>query len=58
MTKNQVIVLISVLLSVAAALGATLLILKYLKKKKEKAIAPANLAFENDFSDDFDFVTE
>ncbi len=50
MKKSQVIVLISVILSVAAAVTATLLILKHLKKKA--AIAPANLAFENDFTDE------
>ena len=50
MKKSQVIVLISVILSVAAAVTATILILKHLKKKA--AIAPANLAFENDFEDD------
>jgi hypothetical protein len=55
MKKNQIIILISVLLSVAAAVTATILVLKHLKKKA--AIAPANLAFENDFSDE-DFEEE
>ncbi len=50
MKKNQVIILISVILSVAAAVTATILVLKHLKKNA--AIAPANLAFENDFTDE------
>ena len=50
MKKSQVIVLISVILSVAAAVTATILVLKHLKKKA--AITPANLAFENDFTED------
>lgn len=51
MKKNQIIILVSVLLSVAAAVTATILVLKHIAKKKA-AIAPANLAFENDFTDE------
>ncbi len=51
MKKNQIIVLVSVLLSVAAAVSATVLILRRVRRKNAE-IAPANLAFENDFSED------
>ena len=53
MKKSQVVVLVSVILSVAAAVAATIWILKHIKKKN--SIAPADLAFENDF-DDFDDI--
>ena len=53
MKKNQIIILISVILSVAAAVTATLLVLKHLAKKRAE-IAPANLAFENDFTEEED----
>lgn len=53
MKKNHIIILVSVLLSVAAAVTATILVLKHVAKKRA-AIAPADLAFENDFSDDED----
>lgn len=51
MKKNQIIILVSVLLSVAAAVTATILILKHIAKKRAE-IAPANLAFENDFTEE------
>ncbi len=51
MKKNRIIVLVSVLLSVTAAVTATILVLKHIAKKKA-AIAPANLAFENDFTEE------
>jgi hypothetical protein len=51
MKKNQIIVLVSVLLSVAAAVTATILILKHIAKKRAE-IAPTNLAFENDFTEE------
>ena len=51
MKKNQIIILVSVILSVAAAVTATILILKHIQKKKA-AITPANLAFENDFTEE------
>lgn len=51
MKKNQIIILVSVLLSVAAAVTATILVLKHIAKKKA-AIAPTNLAFETDFTED------
>jgi len=57
MKKNQIIILVSVLLSVAAAVTATILVLKHIAKKKA-AIAPANLAFENDFTDEEEETVE
>jgi len=51
MKKNQIVILISVLTSVAAAALATMLILKRLKRKNHE-IAPATLPFANDFSED------
>ncbi len=51
MKKNQIIILVSVLLSVAAAVTATILVLKHIAKKKA-SIAPANLAFETDFTEE------
>ena len=51
MKKSHVVILISVVLNVAAAVAATVLILKHLKKKNAE-IAPANLAFETDFSEE------
>lgn len=51
MKKSQIIILVSVVLSVAAAVTATLLILRHLKKKRAE-IAPASLAFETDFTEE------
>lgn len=51
MKKSHIIILVSVLLSVAAAVTATVLILKHIAKKRA-AITPADLAFENDFLDE------
>ncbi len=51
MKKNQIIILVSVLLSVAAAVTATVLILKHVAKKRA-AIAPADLSFETDFTEE------
>ena len=51
MKKSQIIILVSVLLSVAAAVTATMLLLKHFSRKKA-LIAPADLTFENDFSDE------
>ena len=55
MKKNQIIILVSVLLSVAAAVTTVILVMKHIAKKK--AIAPTNLAFETDFTED-EFETE
>lgn len=49
--KNQIIVLVSVIVGVAAAVAAVILVLKHLEKKKAE-IAPANLAFETDFTEE------
>ncbi len=51
MKKNQIIVLVSVIVGVAAAVAAVILVLKHLEKKKAE-IAPANLAFETDFTEE------
>ncbi len=51
MKKNQIIILVSVLLCVAAAVTPTILVLKHIAKKRA-LIAPTNLAFENDFTED------
>ena len=51
MKKNQIIVLVSVIVGVAAAVAAVLLVLRHLEKKKAQ-IAPANLSFETDFSEE------
>ena len=51
MKKNQIIVLISVILGIAAIAAATILIIKHIKKKKAE-IAPANLSFETDFTEE------
>lgn len=51
MKKNQIIVLVSVILAVAAAVATVLLVLKHLEKKKAQ-IAPANLSFETDFTEE------
>ncbi len=50
MKKSHIIILVSILLSVAAAVTAAVLVLKHLKKKD--AIAPANLSFETDFTEE------
>ncbi len=50
MKKSHIIILVSVILSVAAAVTATILILRRLKKKA--LITPANLAFETDFTEE------
>jgi len=47
--KNQIIILVSVIVGVAAAVTAVILVLKHLEKKKAQ-IAPASLAFETDFT--------
>ena len=52
MTKNQIIVLVSVIVGVLAAAATTLLVLKLIAKKKAAAIAPTELAFENDFDEE------
>lgn len=49
--KNQIVVLVSVILAVAAAVTTVILVLKHLEKKKAQ-IAPANLAFETDFTEE------
>lgn len=51
MKKSHIVILVSVLLSVAAAVTATILVLKHVAKKRA-VIAPADLAFENDFSEE------
>ena len=51
MKKNHIIILISVILGVAAAVVTTILIIKHLKKKNAE-IAPANLSFETDFTEE------
>ena len=56
MKKSHIIILVSVLLSVAAAVTATILVLKQIAKKRA-LIAPTDLAFENDFTED-DEATE
>lgn len=50
MKKNHIIILISVILSVAAAVTAAVLVIKHMKKKE--AIAPADLSFETDFTEE------
>ena len=51
MKKNQWILLISVVVGVAAAVAATVLILKKLEIKK-KEIESADLSFETDFTEE------
>lgn len=50
MKKSHIIILISVLLSVAAAVTAAVLVIKHMKKKA--SIAPANQSFEIDFTEE------
>lgn len=50
MKKNHIIILISVILSVAAAITAAILVIKHMKKKA--SISPANLSFETDFTEE------
>lgn len=50
MKKNHVIIL-SVILGVLAAVAATALIIRHLRKKAA-SIAPANLSFETDFAEE------
>ena len=57
MKKNQIVILVSVLLGIAAAVTATILVLKHIAKKKA-SIAPANLAFENDFTEEDEVIEE
>lgn len=49
--KNTLIIVCSVIVGVAAAVAATLVVLKYIKDKKEK-LTQTNYIFENDFDDD------
>ena len=56
MKKNHIIILISVILSVAAAVTAAILVIRYFKNKA--LITPANLAFETDFTEDEPNETE
>ncbi len=50
MKKSHIIILISVILSVAAAVTAAVLVIKHMKKKA--SIAPASLSFETDFTEE------
>lgn len=54
MKNKNLIVIVSIVVGVAAAVAATLLILKYFNKKKAK-LASTEYVFENDFEDE-DFV--
>lgn len=48
--KNTVLIIISVIVGVAAAVAATLVVLNYFNKKKQK-LTQTNYVFENDFDD-------
>ncbi len=48
--KNTLIIVISVIVGVLAAVAATLVVLKLVKNKKE--LQPTNIMFENDFEKD------
>lgn len=50
MKKNQILVLVSVIIGVAAAVATALLVIKHLKEKEK--IEPANLSFETDFTEE------
>ena len=50
MKKNQVLILISVIIGIAAAGATALLVIKHLKEKEK--ITPANLSFETDFTEE------
>ncbi len=49
--KNTVIIICSVIVGVAAAVAATLVILKFLKGKKSK-LESTEFVFENNFEDE------
>lgn len=48
MKNKNLVVIVSIIVGVAAAVAATLLILKYFNKKKAK-LAASDYVFENDF---------
>ncbi len=51
MKKDQLILIASIVTGVLAAAATVILVLRRLKKKRDK-IAPASLSFENDFSEE------
>lgn len=55
--KNGLIVAISIIVGICAAVAATLVVLKVIKDKKEKLEA-TNFVFENDFDTDEQLVEE
>ena len=53
--KNGLIIFISIVVGVCAAVAATLVVVNYLKKKKAKLEA-TNYVFENDFDEEEETV--
>lgn len=57
MKNKNIVIIVSIIVGVAAAVAATLVILKYFNKKKAK-LASTEYVFENDFDQDEDFIEE
>lgn len=51
MKNKNLMVVISIVVGVAAAVAATFVILKYFQKKKKAKLASTDYVFENDFDD-------
>lgn len=50
MKNKNLVIFVSVIVGVAAAVAATFVLIKYLQKKRSK-LASADYVFENDFED-------
>ncbi len=55
--KNALIIICSIIVGVCAAVAATLIVIKYFKKKKE-SLEQTNFVFENDFEDEQETIIE
>ena len=57
MKNKNIVVIVSIIVGVLAAVTATLLVLRHLNKKKAK-LAASDYVFENDFDQDEDYIEE
>ena len=57
MKNKNILIIVSIIVGVAAAVAATMLILRHLNKKKSK-LAASEYVFENDFDQEEDYIEE
>ena len=57
MKNKNILIIVSIIVGVAAAVAATMLILRHLNKKKTK-LAASEYVFENDFDQEEDYIEE